>query len=75
MTSNPTATTSLPAARLSRLDAEIASLRQRLAAKELEQSDLAARWGWQNGYRARVSPDQMRLSLNAQHPRPKAIAS
>ncbi len=66
MPSNTQATTSLPEARLTRLDAEIASLRQRLAAKEREQSDLAARWGWQNGYRARVTPDQMRLSLNAE---------
>ena len=52
--------------RLERLDAEIASLRQRLAAKEREQSDLAARWGYSRGYRARVSADQMRLSINAE---------
>ncbi|MES2295253.1 MAG: hypothetical protein V4527_18295 [Pseudomonadota bacterium] len=67
MPSNPhPAPASLDAARLSRLDAEIAALQNKLSLRAAERAEVAARWGYANNYRMRVSPDQMRAVLNAE---------
>lgn len=59
--SNPSATVlNADAARLSRLDAEIASLESRLAGKVQERDRLAVRWGRGEGYLFPAKPEHMR---------------
>lgn len=53
----------LNATRLDRLDAEIAALQQKLAAKVQDRSDLAARWGYATGLLVKASPEMMRRTL------------
>lgn len=53
----------IAAERLSRLDAEIAALETKLAGKARDRRELAKAWGFRNGYRLAVSPDQRRSVL------------
>lgn len=57
--------TDLSAAKLERLDTKVAELESRLDAARRERSELAASWGYANGYRVRVTPDQMRRAMGA----------
>ena len=65
MASSAPKVSDLAAERLHRLDDDIASLRARLAAKERDLAELAARWGEREGYLFRATPEQMRRAVKA----------
>ena len=59
----PSPVTDIRAEKLGRYDQRIADLEARLEREKRDRAELAASWGYQNGYRMRVSPDQMRLAI------------